>query len=238
LRKLIMMAAGLTMGASAAHAADLYRPAPAYVPAVRAAYDWSGFYLGVNLGGAWAKSHHDFTVGGAQVSNNTSTHGGVIGGVQGGYNWQSGAWVLGVETDFQGSSIKGGIGTINAGAVAIQSDEKLPWFGTVRGRVGYAADNWLYYVTGGYAYGRVKNDTTFTSGGTTAIVSSNHTRSGWTVGGGVEWAFARNWTAKAEYLYIDFGTNTTNYAPVGLPGVLENDRVYANVVRAGLNYKF
>ncbi len=234
MRKLMLLVAGLTIGASAANAADLYRPA--YTPpAIRAAYDWSGFYLGANLGGAWSKSRHEFADSGVAVANNTSSHSGVIGGVQAGYNWQSGALVLGVETDFQFSSIKGNIGTLNFPGGTIQSDEKLPWFGTVRGRVGYAADNWLFYATGGYAYGRVKNTTTVVDGGLTESASFNHTRSGWTVGGGVEWGFARNWSAKLEYLYIDLGKNSTTYAA---SGVTESNRVSTNVVRAGLNYRF
>ncbi len=239
MRKLILAISGLVVGASAASAADLYRPAPSYSPAaVRAAYDWSGFYLGGNIGGAWSKSRHEFTAGGVTVASHDSSHSGVIGGLQAGYNWQSGALVLGIETDIQATGVKGNIGTLSGGGYSVSADEKLPWLGTIRGRAGYAADNWLFYVTGGYAYGRVKNTTTWTDGVNTASFTANHTRSGWTLGTGLEWAFARNWSAKLEYLYVDLGKNTTNYGAAGLAGLVETNRVHTNIVRVGVNYQF
>ena len=93
-------------------------------------------------------------------------------------------------------------------------------------------------MTGCYAYGRVKNTTTWTDGVSTASLTANHTRSGWTLGTGLEWAFARNWSAKVEYLYVDLGKNTINYAAVGLPGLVETNRVHNNILRVGVNYQF
>jgi outer membrane immunogenic protein len=204
---------GLVVQASAADLgrAPMISKAPVYAPA----YSWAGFYLGVNGGGgfgnsAWASQSTDF-----------NTSGGLFGG-QAGYNWQFGQTVLGLETDIQWSGIKG------SGACAFGCETKNDWFGTVRGRLGYAYDRFLPYVTGGLAYGNVEANPAF------GFTSQSKTSTGWTVGAGLEFALAQNWTAKVEYLYMDLGDFNTNVS-APLPTKVD---FTANIVRAGVNFRF
>jgi outer membrane immunogenic protein len=223
-----------------------YVPPPAYVPPpLPAPYDWTGFYFGGNVGGGWANAKSDFSAAGSPVfasANNSLT--GILGGAQVGYNWQSGPTVFGWESDFQFSGVKGQLDAPACPAavcgvpLSASYSQKMPWFGTVRGRVGYASDMWLMYATGGYAYARLESEATASAGGATATVSRKETRSGWTVGGGIEVALSRQWTAKVEYLYIDLGTRQGSWALTGLPDLNDSVRVYENLVRAGLNYRF
>ena len=99
-------------------------------------------------------------------------------------------------------------------------------------------NSWLMYATGGYAYGRVETDASASAGAVSASLSRSETRSGWTVGGGIEVAFSRHWTAKAEYLYVDLGTRDQSLAFSGFPAITDRSRIYQNVVRTGLNYQF
>ncbi len=184
-----------------------------------------------------------FYPGGGQTNSNT---GGVIGGGQVGYNFQFGQSFLGgVETDFQGTSLTGGNQgnyagiypspygtTFNAAGIVTPlvtgngGNVGLPWFGTVRGRVGWlATPTLLFYGTGGFAYA-----------GVTAFQQST-TATGWTAGGGVEWMFMPNWSAKAEYLYIQVSNGNWNNSGWGAT-VVANRGPAINVVRAGVNYHF
>jgi len=219
---------------------------------------WTGFYGGLNVGGGWSANGGDnsflpytdprfpvgganmfFLPGGGQTGNNT---GGVVGGGQIGYNYQFGtSIVVGAEADIQGTSITGGNqgNTIGgypsplppAGGVLVPlatgngGNVSLPWFGTVRGRAGWlVTPTLLVYGTGGFAYGEV-----------TALNFSN-TRTGWTAGGGVEWMFMPNWSAKVEYLYTDLSSGG---ATGGWGWNWGNHRhPQLNVVRAGVNYHF
>src|SRR5262249_18389081 len=140
---------------------------------------------------------------------------GVTGGGQFGYNWQMGTFVLGFETDINGSSLKSSdvvtrpLAPPLAGLFNHAVNEKLDWFGTARGPVGFlVAPQFLLYATGGLAYGHVNSNSlvNFTLAGDTYAGSLSDTRAGWTVGGGGEWAFSPNWSAKIEYLHIDLGT--------------------------------
>jgi outer membrane immunogenic protein len=177
---------------------------------------------------------------------------GPIGGVQAGYNWQNGNYLLGVEADFQGSGQSGtrdfaisfnngtGVGGTQ-GTAATSITERMPWLGTVRGRVGYVANQWLVYATGGLAYGRIEVDSSASAGafllplppvgigtptcngpattGTCPVwgfSGSGVTKIGWTVGGGAELALGGNWTAKFEYLFVDLGSFDTTFT--GLAG--------------------
>jgi outer membrane immunogenic protein len=132
--------------------------------------------------------------------------------------------VLGWEADIQGTDQSRD--TI-VGPFAF--DSRITYFGTVRGRLGYAPANWLIYATGGFAYGGIEHDVTFN--GVTA--STSKTRTGWTVGGGVEWMFMPRWSAKVEYLYLD--TGDINNTVLGVPVTTQ---LRDNVVRAGVNYHF
>jgi outer membrane immunogenic protein len=240
--------------ASPAMAANLPLKVP-QTPAVAAPYNWAGFYAGVNVGYSWG--HQDNSMGvsttvlvnGTPVSTtstvleNSDHLNGIIGGGQIGYNWQINHWVFGFEADFQGSgqrtdgvfnfpgiliTVAGGPPVTTPG-LSVNYTDKLDWFGTVRGRVGLAFDRWLPYVTGGWAFGN--GETSVSISGAAATFSASKGYSGWTIGGGVEWAFRDNWRAKLEYLYIDFGDGPTGTAIV-------SNKLTDNIVRIGLNYKF
>jgi outer membrane immunogenic protein len=220
----LMACAGLMAAAMATPslAADLPRPAfkaPVYV----APFSWSGFYVGINGGYGWGTSDWSSTA----TSTDVKIKGGLIGGTLG-YNLQTGNWVWGVETDIDYSTLDGtNTGTgICTGPVGCETQNH--WLGTARGRIGYAFDRWLPYFTGGAAYGDVKM--TPNSG-----LSESETRLGWTLGGGVEWAFMGAWSAKLEYLYVDLGTATCSAATCGVQTDVD---FKANVVRAGINYRF
>ena len=186
-----------------AQAADLPYRAPYTVNQPLNAYSWAGPYLGGNLGYAWGS-----------VDNNPTKPSGFVGGVQGGYNWQNGPWVFGVEGDIQAS-----------GASDTFAPWKFsnPWFGTLRGRAGFAYNNMLFYGTLGLAYGGLKGE----FGGLT----EDKTHMGWTAGLGMEIGFAPNWSAKMEYLYMDLSNR--GYSITGTSNGLES-----NILRFGVNYHF
>ena len=205
----------------AAQAADLPRPsykAPIYTAP---AFSWTGFYIGINGGYGWGDSQWS---GGQNF--NIAPKGWMVGGTIG-YNLQTGNWVWGLEGDIDWVDLNG---TANS-AVCSSCLTKSTWLGTARGRIGYAYDRWLPYITGGLAYGNVYMENTSTGG------SKSETKAGWTIGGGVEYAFAGGWSTKLEYLYVDLGDATCGSANCG---GLTNTQVSftANLVRAGLNYRF
>ena len=228
-----------------AGAADLPPPIPGpalYPPpaALRTIANWGGFYVGGNVGAAMARDHSDFSAGGATFATADTSLWGAAGGVQGGFNWQSGPFVAGVEADFDWSNLKGSTTAQCAvcGPATATLEHDVNWFGTARGRVGYAADGWLAYVTGGYAFGRVELKGTAIAGGATASFTQNSTPSGWTLGAGTELALGPNWSAKLEYLYVDLGTVTNTVVVAGIPTVTDRARIQMNVMRAGVNYRF
>jgi len=190
---------------ASAQAADLpYRSAQPYtVNQPLNFYSWAGPYLGGNLGYGWG-----------DVSNNPTRPSGVLGGVQAGYNWQSGQLVFGLEGDIQASGAE---------------DTSVPWrfsnnwFGTLRGRAGFTLNNLLLYGTGGLAFGELR--------GETFGLSESHTTAGWTLGVGAEVGLAPNWSAKLEYLFVDLSDHTFT-----LTGV-QNGYSFSTV-RAGVNYHF
>jgi outer membrane immunogenic protein len=200
--------AAATVAATSAVAADLPRSQPYYSsPAVPAGYNWAGMYVGANVGYQWGRT-----------TNSTTRPDGIEGGLQAGYNWQSGPWVFGVEGDIDASWIKGS-GTCGG----LTCETKNTWLGTVRGRLGYAIDRFMPYVTGGLAVGDIKNNIS-------GIGSASDTKAGWTVGGGLEYAFNGPWSAKVEYLYVDLGRGGA------IAG--SDAKFQTNIVRAGLNYRF
>jgi outer membrane immunogenic protein len=227
MRKVVIgiLAAGI-MGVGAASAADLPQKAPAFIPAPAPVLSWAGFYIGGNIGYGFGTA--EATQGRVTASEEID---GIVGGAQIGYNFQWGSpFVLGIEADIQGTdqSRETAVGT-NLGRVTFR--DQLTWFGTVRARLGYAPGPWLFYVTGGLAYGEFDSDVTF-RGVTTTLASE--IRTGWTVGGGVEWMFAPQWSAKLEYLYIDTGDFDTTVPGLGPVTA----RLTDNVVRVGVNYHF
>jgi outer membrane immunogenic protein len=204
----LMLTSAIAFSASAA---DLgrggYKDGPVY-----AAVDWSGLYAGINAGG-----------GGTANDGDVSPSGGFFGG-QVGYNWQGvfgmgRNWVLGVEADIQGSGIDDSIPG---------EKSSLNWFGTVRGRLGYAFGPTLVYGTGGFAFGEVEN--------TFGRSRFTETQTGYVVGGGVEHKLSPTWSVKAEYQFISLDAGDINGAgPLGLTG---GDRSEVNTFRVGLNYRF
>jgi outer membrane immunogenic protein len=169
-------------------------------------YFWQGPYVGVNLGYQWSS-----------VSNNSTRPNGVAGGVQAGYTWQNGNFVFGAETDIQLSGVDD---------VFAPWKFSNPWFGTLRGRAGFLLNNMaLFYATGGLAYGTLRAQSTLTG------VSESKTSLGWTIGAGIEVALTGNWTARAEYLYVDLSERSYS-----LTGV--NNGINGNILRMGVNYRF
>lgn len=197
-----LVAAGWTASAKAADLSYGQR-APYTVNQPLNAYSWAGPYLGGNIGYEWGS-----------VDNNPSKPSGFVGGVQAGYNFQNGPWVFGVEGDIQAT-----------GADDTFAPWKFsnPWFGTLRGRAGYAFSNVLFYGTAGLAFGELR--------GQTFGWTESHTTAGWTIGAGAEVGLTPNWSAKLEYLYIDL--STSQFAITGV-----SNGYSASVVRAGVNYRF
>jgi outer membrane immunogenic protein len=229
----LLAAAGLGLGlVQAASAADLPRGPVYKAPAMMApVYSWTGLYIGGNVGGSFGEAKTDVTFAGFPLGSTKTNPTGVIGGGQIGYNWQiAPTWLLGVETDFQGSS-QSDSATLLAG---LGVTNKLDWFGTVRGRLGYTgfADRWMIYATGGLAYAHTKTDGLVFG----VPFTGEDTRTGWTVGAGIEAAtWLPNWTWKVEYLYMDLG-KTTVTDPTGFLNL--SSRYTDNIVRFGINYKF
>jgi outer membrane immunogenic protein len=238
--KLILAAiASAIAGISAASAADMpahpWLKAPA--PVVSPIYDWTGIYVGLEGGGSWGSSRHVDAATGLNDTNSYDVNGG-LGGVTAGANWQITQWVFGLEGDVSwvgqhGSSVDNG----PAGNAAFSSFTKEDWLSTVRGRVGYAADTALFYVTGGWAIAGTRSGVYSTATGA-ILDTSDDTRNGWTVGAGLEWALLPQWSVKLEYLYVkleDKAFTTVNLGPAfNRSAVTLND----NLVRVGVNWRF
>jgi outer membrane immunogenic protein len=273
-------------GLGSATAADMAVKAR---PPVAEAWGWGGFYLGVNLGGAWSDNSRrydmPFTTPGNifadcgspagvvapvpvganpfDLSTDCSRPSSFIGGGQIGYNWQAGTWLFGLEADgawqslIQHSFTRFGANPAAGfpmGSVATDTayfrSEQGP-IGTFRGRVGYAPGSWLLYATGGLAVGNVKHSATevlaagvscpVAPSATCRTGSEDTTKVGWTVGAGVEWMFAHNWSVGAEYLFVDLGSSTITLPPAGgfffnTSSVRFEDREH--IARVKVNYHF
>jgi len=206
MKRVLFACVGVLALSGAAAAADLpMAPAPYYKSPVYApAYNWSGFYLGINGGGGWGRSTWTTT-------GPFDTSGGLIGGTIG-YNYQVNQVVLGVEGDIDWANISG---STNTGCTAVGGTGCTTgdnWLSTVRGRLGYAADRFMPGLTG-----------------------TDTTNAGWTLGGGIEFAIAGHWTAKAEYLYVDLGSVSCGLA---CGAAVQNVNWHANIGRLGVNYRF
>jgi outer membrane immunogenic protein len=169
---------------------------------------------------------------------------GVIGGGQAGFNWQVGSWVVGTESDFQGSSQQGdarycGLGGTTCAVASLDASHKLSWFGTARSRVGYLiTPNMLLYGTAGVAYGQLRSNYTLNLQNTAvAAVNFKDVKAGWTAGAGLEFALGGNWSTKLEYLYVDLGENEITFSAGGVSGTVER-RFADHIARVGVNYRF
>ena len=229
MKKILLSSVALLGLTATAMAADLpsRRAAPAPIIAAVPVFTWTGFYLGVNAGYGWHTGDVNVTLPSGAILQ-SENEGGFVGGGQVGYNYQIGSFVVGVEADIQYADIGDDFdfGLLGVPAFARVDNDSNNYFGTVRARAGVAFDRALVYVTGGFAYGDI--------GG-----FGSDTNGGWTLGGGVEYAFTNNLTAKVEGLYVNLDRNNERFL-VGLPaGTLVNgNNAEFGVVRAGLNYKF
>jgi outer membrane immunogenic protein len=259
-------------GAVAAQAADLPTrkgppPTPVFVPPP---FTWTGFYIGLNAGGIISSGSRNATlvVPASDVWLSSYFPGGIgngksgfLGGGQAGYDWQSGAFVFGVVTDFDGASLSrnfnftsapfaGVTPFYNGDTLNVNAKASLDWLGTTRGKIGFVVtpDNRLMiYGTGGVAYGGGSSHFNVYDSVYNAYWSGNpsSTRVGWTAGAGVEYAFTNNWLVGAEYLYADLGSNNINTvgnaaANAVFPGVYATAKIdyNASIIRAFVNYKF
>jgi outer membrane immunogenic protein len=242
------------------------------------AWSWSGFYGGINLGGAWTSQNSTTStvnnplgyfnvLASAAVSADgpqTLHASGLSGGLEGGYNWQYDHVVVGLEGDVQALALRGGTSTTGVypattATFTINANTATNWLATVRGRLGFASGDWLFFGTGGAAFSDTKaswavSDTCGTNPTcngpgvpNAAEAASASGRVGWTAGGGVEARLTDHWSWKAEYLYVNFGTVSATglISPptiLGFPTALNpfshSMTLQANILRAGLNYHF
>jgi outer membrane immunogenic protein len=234
LRGKSIAAAAVAMLTATGHvfAADLPGPSPAPLPP--AVYNWTGFYLGIN--GGFGDGNSNWTDGAVGETGRFPISGYLVGGTVGA-NYQTGAYVFGIEGDLDWTNLHGGSGS-TCGAISdlvpppAGCQTQSEWLATVRGRVGYTVNNVLIYGTGGAAVGNIQ------TGLIPPSTFDNTTKVGWTIGAGVEIAFAPNWTAKAEYLFVALPDATCT--TVGNCGGAVGSTVSFNesIVRAGINFKF
>lgn len=243
---------------------------------VSGAHDWSGIYFGASLGGVWGNSDVDADVGCpasgyfctpivapdngpavAAAGAGSFSSDSVIGGAQAGYNAQDKQFVYGFEIDISALDLNGSrlvagdydVPPLPGSTFTIGAALSTNWLFTARGRVGWSVSNVLVYATGGLALTDLKVTSTFRDDASTGAymdASSTETKVGYTVGGGVEWALTGNWSARGEYLYVDFGSVTASglasnaaFPVVGAASPIDTSvDLSAHIARAGLNYRF
>jgi outer membrane immunogenic protein len=247
---------------SSANAADLPIKAPIYKAAPMAVYNWGGWYVGGNVGYGWGtNSDPDVTffdgsgIGvapyfafGGNVMPNVQQKG-VLGGLQLGYNWMlTPNFVAGLVADIQASGMKASGSNVVTPCLSCATSTQTnsvetDWFGTFRAKLGLAQNNWLFYATGGLAYGQVKSSGIWAANiGVNYAGSVSSTRAGWAAGAGVDYGLTPNWTVGVEYLYVDLGrvsyTDVSTNGTAPLTTFTISNRATANIARATLNYKF
>jgi len=257
----------LGLGTTAAFAAELRRPPPppppAYTPPPPPPYTWSGCYVGGSAGTSQGRSEHiavagsQFTTGGTTFSVPAGTQivdsfnlSGFIGGGQLGCNWQWGAWVFGLEgdgsaTNKEGQAFETPLAPLSGVSQNWVSQTQERWLVTARARLGWTIwDKTMVYATGGAAWAKIDaSEWVFAANGTGPIRTGHqesNTRSGWTVGGGAEYALGYGWSAKGEYLYVKFDDYTTFTAgPFATFAVSPRQvKLEDHIFRAGMNYRF
>ncbi len=244
-RRILLASVGAIALAGAAFAADLpsRAPPPVYVPPAPI-FTWTGIYIGGQIGYAWGTSNTNLGDNFGDYTSFSTNNSGVIGGAHVGYNLQLSQFVVGLEGDVDGSSLKKtvygdpfidsfiSVPTTISGNLGVQ--------GSIRGRVGYAWDRVLLYATGGVAFAGFNGSISTPYG----YDSASTTRVGWTVGGGLEYAVTNNWSIRAEYRYAQFGHSTVyatnSYVLPGLTavGAFGNRTINENRVQVGFSYKF
>ncbi len=232
-RRFVLASVSVFALTAAANAADMYVPGPtgpggykdAYVPV----WSWTGFYAGVEGGGNWGGSSiYDLQLHRPET-NSFDLSGGLFGGTVG-YNYQVAPhWVIGIEDDISWTDKSGSGLDIHVATTNNTVTER--WLDTLRGRVGYAWDRVLIYGTAGGAFGSTDLKVCGAAG---CFTQSGVSRTGWAAGGGVEWAFAHSWSAKAEYLHVDFGS--ADYSSSPAPFDHRSVTLTDDIARVGLNY--
>lgn len=232
-------------GAQVAYSADLPTKAPR-APLAAPVWSWTGFYIGAHVGGGWGTIESELAgfpyvpmlesasylgFGGGPFPIASGTVNGFLGGGQIGYNFQSGIVVFGIEADASWTNIKGTTPCL----FILSCEREVQALGTITGRLGFTADRALIYVKGGGAWAHVEHDVKLFG---TSVTSADKTLWGWTVGTGVEYAITENWSAKLEYNYMDFGSNTLGF-PIEEFGTVNVDTTTSiHAVKFGVNYRF
>jgi outer membrane immunogenic protein len=227
MKKFLPAAAAFLVLAAPAFAADIpartYTKAPVYT-APQAVYNWTGFYVGGHLGGAFPGDN-----------NLQSSDARFLGGVQGGFDYQfANNWVLGAEAQYSWLPGNSGGGLVFPGGTVVTSNTDQ--LGSVTGRLGYAFGPALLYGKGGYAWRGNNNLGVSVGGAPVAFTTDANRRDGYTVGAGVEYLFAPNWSAKGEYQYYNFGNTSFTSGPAPIAGSRFRDDEHT--VKLGINYRF
>ena len=237
-------------------------------PAGAAGFNWAGYYVGGLVGGAWGSFDPktstpgepllEFAPSSLTAFNNAGTQAikpsGFIGGADAGYNWVFGNYLAGIEGDIESFQLHGNASSgplvqpcCAPSSFILSSSASTTWLATLRGRIGWiAGNNWLFYGTGGFAFTKLHGNFSFSEnfyGAPPENASISGEKTGYTVGGGIEAPVWPNWTLKAEYLYVRFGTvaGSGSYGPPVLVSPLpfyHSIDLHANIARAGLNYHF
>jgi outer membrane immunogenic protein len=243
MKRLLIGCAATAVLSTSAFAADISpvfeAPPPSAVP-----YSWTGLYGGVNAGYSWGRAPYSTT--GTPTTSGTLSPDSFIGGAQFGYNFQAGAIVFGFEGDVAWRNGSDTASAVAPNGITATLRDQQGWVGTLRPRIGIASNNWLFYGTGGLAFGSVKHDFTEAQpavGGATRTASDNSTQAGWTAGGGIEYAPSNRWSLGLEYLYQDLGKTTLNQpgqtvAGVAFPPSSTTFEDHSHLLRAKLNVKF
>jgi len=227
-------------------AADMQMPVKAPPPVAIPIFTWTGFYLGGNIGGAWTSNRVFEDRFGLEWSRSSNAR--FIGGGQIGYNWQFNNFVLGIEGDIDGIVNQNRTAAVvfvpTVGNVGVTGNVYGKWVSTIAARFGFAADRALFYGKAGYGWVNGSGTATVTNltTGQTLLSGGDGTRSGWLVGGGIEYAFAPNWTVKGEFDYLNTGNDRSFFVPVGSP-FLVGDTFHrggrnVSMVKFGFNYLF
>jgi outer membrane immunogenic protein len=243
MKRLATAAIGVAWIGAPALAADMAVPMPAYYPRLPPAiYDWTGLYVGGHVGGGMLIDSVSQNVSPAAVnlqSSGSLQPAGVIGGAQIGANYEFAPWVIGIEGSWTDSAIQGNT-LITATATAPIAQERFTsqaqWFAALTGRLGYAANDWLFYAKAGGAWldARYTEDNLLVGGvtATTQVITDN--RTGFTVGAGIEFGLVENLSAKIEYDFYGFGSKNYNFNAI-TPVSVRSD---LHTLIVGLNYKF
>jgi len=231
LKTTALLVAAISFGAlQAAAAADLPLPMPMKAPPPVPYYNWTGCYIGGEGGGTWGDNHIFDLATGTFLTNRYGLSGGIAGGTVG-CNYEFAAHVvIGIEDDMSWTNNRGSAVDLTVPTTNNTFSEQ--WIDTLRGRVGYAWDRVLVYGTGGAAFVGSKLNVSGLGGS----FSESRDLTGWTAGGGVEWAFIGNWSAKVEYLFVGLGHQ--DFTSIGPPVDPRRLTLDTQMVRVGLNYKF